>query len=69
MLVWFGVLLTLAGLAGLVWCIRQALVIRRMKADPDAQRQALARLLPVNLGSLLLSALGLMAVVTGILLG
>lgn len=63
-----GVVLTLAGLAVLIWCIVRAIGLRR-QALPDAEaRAALARLVPINLAALFLSALGLMTVVVGIVL-
>ena len=67
-LVWIGAALTLAGLAGLAWCIVAALRLRRAAPSEDRMRAALRRLMPVNLGALLLSAFGLILVVVGVLL-
>ena len=68
-LIWTGAVVTLLGLAGLVRCILLALRLRR-RPPPEAElRAALQRLVPLNLGAFLLSALGLMLVVTGVLLG
>ncbi|MGB3314894.1 MAG: hypothetical protein WBB85_10810 [Albidovulum sp.] len=69
LLIWIGTLVTLAGLAALVWCILG--VNRARKAGlPDAELRArLQRAVTLNLGALLLSALGLMMVVVGIVLG
>ena len=66
-LIWIGAFVSLIGLVGLVWCI--VFVVRARKANlPDDQMRAqLARVMPLNLGALLLSALGLMMVVVGIL--
>lgn len=66
-LIWIGAFVSLIGLVGLVWCI--VIVVRARKANlPDDQMRAqLARVMPLNLGALLLSALGLMMVVVGIL--
>lgn len=68
LLIWAGAALTLAGLAGLAICIRRALALRRARLSDAETRAALARLLPLNLGALLLSAFGLMLVVTGVIL-
>ena len=56
-LIWAGAAVSLAGLAGLVWCILYAL------------RARLQRAVVVNLAALLVSAIGLMMIVIGILLG
>jgi hypothetical protein len=64
-----GVVLTLLGLAGLMLAIRRALAIRRGQLSDADARAALARVVPLNLGSLFLSTIGLMLVVVGALLG
>lgn len=69
-LVWIGAAVTLAGLAGLIASVVMVRRARRSAAGDDAAlRAALARVIPVNLGALLLSALGLTMVVVGLLLG
>lgn len=68
MLIWTGAALTLAGLAGLVVCIVRALRLRKAALPDDRMRAELARLMPLNLGALLLSAFGLIMVVTGVIL-
>jgi len=68
-LIWTGALVTLLGLAGLVWCIRRAFAVRRAQLPEADTRAALQLIVPMNLGSLFLSAIGLMLVVVGILLG
>jgi hypothetical protein len=69
MLVWGGAAVSLAGLAGLVWCILKVWRMRRAGL-PDAElRAGIRAVLPVNLGALMLSVLGLMLVVVGIMLG
>lgn len=68
-LVYLGAALTLAGLAGLVWCILRVRAARR-EGLPDADlRRRLQSVIALNLGALLLSALGLSMVVAGLLLG
>lgn len=68
MLIWGGALVTLAGLVGLIWCIVRAMRLRKAEMTEDETRAALQKLLPLNLGALLLSGFGLMMVVTGIIL-
>jgi hypothetical protein len=68
-LIWAGAAVSLAGVGGLVWCILLALRARRAGL-PDAElRVRLQRVVALNLGALFLSAIGLMMVVVGILLG
>ena len=67
-LIWIGAVVTLLGLAGLVWCI---LKVRRAQSeglDDDAMKARLQSVVAVNMGALFLSAIGLMMVVVGILL-
>lgn len=68
-LIWTGAAISLIGLAGIVWCIVAILRARRAGLDDEALRARLAALVPVNLGAVLFSILGLLLVVAGILLG
>ena len=68
-LIWAGAAVTLDGLAALVWCIVTVTRARRAGLDDAALRARMQRVLAVNMGALAASALGLMAVVTGIILG
>ena len=68
-LVWIGAALALAGVAGLVWCILLALRARRSGMEDAAMRAALQRVVVLNMAALAISALGLMCVVAGIILG
>ena len=67
-LVWIGTAVTLAGVAGLVASILRVRQARREAPDDAALRAALQRVLPLNLGAFLLSVLGLMLVVMGLVL-
>lgn len=69
MLVWFGAALSLAGVAGLIWCILLALRARRSGLQDDAMRAELQRVVVLNMAALGVSVLGLMCVVAGIILG
>jgi hypothetical protein len=68
-MIWIGAALTLLGVALLIWCVMEGVKARRSGLEGDALRSRLQRVIAVNLGALMLSALGLMAVVVGILLG
>lgn len=68
-LVWGGAAVTLAGFGGIVWSVVAVLRARRAGLEDAALRARLQRVLPVNIGALLLSMLGLMAVVVGVILG
>jgi len=69
MLIWAGAALTLLGLVGLIYCILRATRAKRSGLDDAAMRAELQRVVTINLAAVGLSALGLAAVVTGILLG
>ena len=65
---WGGIALTLAGVAGLAWCIRRAAWIRR--ADiPDEQATAeLRTLVAANVAAVGVAFIGLAVVVVGLIL-
>jgi hypothetical protein len=63
-----GLVLTIAGLAGLGWCILQGLRIRRSPLRPEEIYARLHQLLTVNLGSVAVAALGLAILIAGLLL-
>ena len=67
-LIWFGTALSVLGLLGLVYCILR--VSRAKKADLSdaAMRAELKKMVPINLGALFLSMIGLMIVIVGIFL-
>ena len=67
-LVLLGLLLTLAGLGGLAWCILQGLRIRRAALSAAEIHARLHRLVAVNLASVALAALGLAALIAGLML-
>lgn len=68
-LIWIGAAISLAGVAGLVWCIVQAMQARKAGLEEEAMRARLQRVVTLNMAALGISALGLMCVVVGILLG
>ena len=67
-LIWGGAAISLVGLMGLLVCIRKVAKAKKAVKSEEELRQAVKQVLPLNLGSLFVSALGLMAVVVGILL-
>lgn len=64
-----GVALSLLGIIGLMLCIAKIVKAKRRSLSDEDMRAELASLMPVNLGSLFLSAVGLMTVAIGIALG
>lgn len=68
-LIAIGALVSLAGVAGLVWCILLALKARKAGLPDDEMRARLQHVVVLNMAALGISALGLMLVVTGIFLG
>jgi hypothetical protein len=68
-LIWIGAAISLGGVAGLIRCIQLALRARNAGLEDAAMRARLQQIVTLNLAALGVSALGLMLVVAGILLG
>lgn len=68
-LIWIGAGISIIGLFGIILSAILIMRARRAATDDDDLRARLNKLLPVNLGALFLSVIGLMVVVVGILLG
>ena len=68
-MIWAGAGLSLLGLAGLIWCILRVSRAKRAKLSDADMRAILQAVIPMNMGALFLSAIGLMLVVIGIFLG
>ena len=68
-LIWVGAAMTLVGVGGLGYCVLRAIRARRAGLDDAAMRAELQRVVAINMAALGVSALGLAAVVAGILLG
>ncbi len=68
-LIWTGAGLTMLGVAALVWCIVAVARARRSGLAESALRAKLQRIVAINTGALGVSAIGLMLVVIGIILG
>lgn len=65
-LVWGGALVSVAGLLGLAICIFKVARARRARLSDDELRGVIRRVVPLNMGALFLSVIGLMLVVLGI---
>ncbi|MCL1627923.1 MULTISPECIES: hypothetical protein [Roseinatronobacter] len=68
MIVWAGAVVSLAGVAGLVWCILYVIRLRRATLDEATMRARMQKAVLVNFAALAVSTLGLMMVVAGIFL-
>ena len=68
-LVPIGTVITLLGLAGLVWCIIAAARVRSEGLSDEDAKARLGRLVALNLGSLAIAGIGLMCVIVGLFLG
>ncbi|MDG1170376.1 MAG: hypothetical protein P8N14_14355 [Sulfitobacter sp.] len=66
MIIWSGATISLLGLVGLIWCILKVSRAKRANLGDDAMRDVLKSALPLNLGALFLSVIGLMMVIVGI---
>ncbi|NEX44801.1 hypothetical protein [Pseudotabrizicola algicola] len=69
MLIWGGTALTLAGVLTLLWCILLAMRARKSALPEEAIKAQLQKVVVLNLGALAVSALGLIVVVVGVILG
>jgi hypothetical protein len=67
--IWTGAAISFLGLIGLLWCVLSVARAKRAKLDDDAMRAVLKSAIPLNLGALFLSVIGLMMVIVGIFLG
>lgn len=67
-LIWGGVGLSLIGLVGLLVSIARVSKAKRAKLEDSEMREVLQKALPLNLGALFLSVIGLMLVILGIFL-
>ncbi|MEQ6247713.1 hypothetical protein ABMC89_02360 [Sulfitobacter sp. HNIBRBA3233] len=68
-LIWVGTGISLLGLVGLVYCILRVSRAKRASLPDEEMRAELRRVVPINLGALFLSVIGLMIVIVGIFLG
>ena len=69
LLVWIGAAISALGLDGIIYSIFAVAKARNAGLADDELRARISRILPINLGSLFLSVIGLMMVVVGVFLG
>lgn len=69
LMIWGGAAVSLIGLAGLIWCIFRVMRAKRARLSDDDMRGVLQSVLPINMAALFISAIGLMLVVLGVILG
>ena len=65
-LVWVGTAISLVGLAGLITSIIKVAGLKKKDLPDEELRAAVQKVMPLNLGSLFLSVIGLMTVMVGI---
>ncbi|HET7410994.1 MAG TPA: hypothetical protein VFJ13_12420 [Paracoccaceae bacterium] len=63
-----GIVLSLAGLAGVLWCIRRAARLKRAELSDDAAGAELGRIVLVNMAAIGTASIGLGLLVIGLLL-
>lgn len=68
-LIIIGAAMSAIGLVGLIVSIARVFKAKRTAASDAELKAAVARALPLNMGAFALSALGLMMVVVGVILG
>lgn len=63
-----GAIISVVGLIGLLICIFKAALAKRQGGTQEEMQAKLEPLIPLNLGSLFLSIIGLICVILGIIL-
>ncbi len=64
--VWGGAALSLMGLAGIVYSIVAVSRAKKANLSDEELRARVGMILPINLGALFISMIGLMAVIIGV---
>ena len=68
-IVWIGAALSVLGLCGIVYSIIAVTRAKRANLPDEELRARIAKILPINLGALFVSMIGLMAVIIGVMFG
>lgn len=68
-LIWTGAAISLLGLVGLVLSIIKVAKARKANLSDEELRAAVQKVMPLNMGALFVSVIGLMLVIVGIFLG
>ena len=67
--VWIGAILSGIGMIGIFYSIFAVARAKRANLSDEDLRARIASILPINLGALFISMIGLMAVVLGVMFG
>ncbi|SHG63158.1 hypothetical protein SAMN05444003_0235 [Cognatiyoonia sediminum] len=65
-LIWIGTVISVIGLAGIIMSIVRVSKAKKANLSDEDMRERISKILPLNLGSLFLSVIGLMMVILGI---
>lgn len=68
-IVWIGAALSVLGICGIIYSIVAVTRAKRANLPDEELRARIAKILPINLGALFVSMIGLMAVIVGVMLG
>lgn len=68
MLIWIGAALSVLGVIGIVASIVRVARAKKAKLDDAEMRARISKILPINMGALFVSMIGLMMVIVGIVL-
>ena len=66
--IWIGAALSVIGLVGISYSIVAVARAKKAGLSDEDLRAQIARILPLNLGALFVSMIGLMAVIVGVIL-
>ena len=67
-IIWIGAALSVIGLLGIGYSIVAVTKAKRAGLPDEELRARIAKILPINLGALFVSMIGLMAVIIGVIL-
>ena len=67
-LIWIGAGISIVGLVGILLSILRVAKAKRSNLSDEELRERMSKVLPLNLGSLFMSVIGLMMVILGIAL-
>lgn len=65
-LIWIGAAVSIIGLSGIIYSIVTVARAKRANLTDEELRARVSKVLPINMGALLFSVLGLMMVIVGI---
>lgn len=68
-IVWIGAALSALGICGIIYSIVAVTRAKRANLPDEELRARISQILPINLGALFVSMIGLMAVIIGVMLG